>query len=339
MVEFLPSKQGVAGSNPVSRSNTNRQGNMPRRKMMDLNSIATKYNLSARAEGLSEKTVKHTTNSVRYFDRFLGGIDDVSKVVADDLKRFIVDLRGRKRWAERSDVQVKDKISGTSINTYVRAIKAFWSWMEQQDIIKSNPLAAVPAPKLPKRLPKIIDEHDLEAIFQVDMSQRDKAILLLLLDSGIRLNELVNLTVDDLNSTYNGITVTGKGDKQRHVFVSSDTGDELSCYDIFHRPEPAVSTDRFFLTHDGYSLTPARVQKILERLGKKAGLKQRLSPHKLRHSYATLSLKYGANLELLRRSMGHTDIKTTEVYLHLTDADVQGAHKQFSPVKNLRASR
>ena len=315
---------------------------MPRRKVMDLNSVIKKYDLSARAEGLSEKTVKHTNNSVSYFDRFLGGIDDVSKVTADDLRRFIVDLRGRRRWAgryEAHEAQGKDKISGTSINTYARAIKALWSWMEQQHVIKANPLAAVPAPKLPKRLPKIIDEHDLKAILQVDMSQRDKAILLLLLDSGIRLNELVNLTVDDLNSTYNGITVTGKGDKQRHVFVSSDTGDELSCYDIFHRPEPAVSTDRFFLTHDGYSLTPARVQKILERLGKKAGLKQRLSPHKLRHSYATLSLKYGANLELLRRSMGHTDIKTTEVYLHLTDADVQGAHKQFSPVKNLRASR
>jgi site-specific recombinase XerD len=307
--------------------------------MTEINSVITKYSLSARAEGHSEKTVKHTVNSAHYFANFLGGIDDVSKVTADDLKRFIVDLRGRRRWADRSDVQVKDKISGTSINTYVRAVKAFWAWMEQQNIIKSNQLAAVPAPKLPKRLPKIIDENELKAIFCVEMSQRDKAIIMLLLDSGIRLNELVNLTVNDLNATFNGITVTGKGDKQRHVYVSTDTGVELTCYSVLNRPEPAVPTDRFFLTHDGYPLTPARVQKILQKLGEKAGIKQRLSPHKLRHSYATLSLKHGANLELLRRSMGHTDIKTTEVYLDLTDTDVQDAHKQFSPIKNLRASK
>jgi len=307
--------------------------------MTDVNSVITKYSLSARAEGHSENTVKHTVNSVNYFATFLGGIDDVSKVTTDDLKRFIVDLRGRRRWADRSDVQVKDKISGTSINTYVRAIKAFWSWMEQQNIIKSNPLAAVPAPKLPKKLPKIITENELKALFALEMSQRDKVIIMLLLDSGIRLNELVNLTVKDLNTTFNGITVTGKGDKQRHVFVSTDTGAELSLYYSLDRPEPAVTTDRFFLTHDGYPLIATRVQKILERLGKKAGIKERLSPHKLRHSYATLSLKHGANLEFLRRSMGHTDIKTTEVYLDLSDADVQDAHKQFSPIKNLRASK
>jgi integrase/recombinase XerD len=307
--------------------------------MTDFKTVIKKYDLSARAEGLSEKTVKHTNNSVGYFDRFLGGIDDVSKVTADDLKRFIVDLRNRKRWDGRYQLQGKDKISGTSINTYVRAIKSFWAWMEQQDIIKANPLAVVPAPKLPKRLPKLIDENDLKAIFRVDMSQRDKAILMLLLDSGIRLNELVNLTVNDLNKTDNGITVTGKGDKQRHVFISMDTTIELSIYNIEERPEPAVSTDRYFLTNDGYPLTSSRVQKILARLGEKAGIKQRLSPHKLRHSYATMSLKHGANLELLRRSLGHTDMKTTEVYLDLADTDVQDAHKQFSPVKNLRASK
>jgi len=80
---------------------------MPRRKMMDVNSVITKYSLSARAEGLSEKTVKHTVNSVNYFANFLDGINDVSKITSDDLKRFLVDLRYRRRWAGRADVQVK----------------------------------------------------------------------------------------------------------------------------------------------------------------------------------------------------------------------------------------
>lgn len=93
-----------------------------------------------------------------------------------------------------------------------------------------------------------------------------------------------------------------------------------------------------FLTEDGRPLTASRIQKILERIGKKAGIKRRLSPHKLRHSYATVSLKNGANLDYVRRTLGHTDITTTEVYLELTDADVQQAHKKFSPIANLKNS-
>jgi integrase/recombinase XerD len=307
--------------------------------MVDINSIILKYTLTEKAEGLSQKTINHTVSAVKYFDKFLGGIDDVSRVTADDLRRFIVGLQNRKRWADRAEVKIQDKISGTSINTYTRAIKAFWSWMQRQNIIKKNPLAEVPAPKLPKKLPKILTEDDLNALLKLKISSRDRSILMLFLDSGIRLTELANLNANDLSRIDNVITFTGKGNKQRHIFISQDTLTEIVCYGIFDRPEPKVPTDNYFLTHDGYPLTPSRIQKILERIGKKAGITQRLSPHKLRHSYATLSPRYGANLEILRRSLGHTDIKTTEVYLSLTDTDIQVAHKQFSPIKNLRNSR
>jgi len=122
--------------------------------MMDMDSIINKYTLTTKAEGFSQKTIKHTVRAVKYFDKFLGGIDDVSRVTADDLRRFIVGLQNRRRWAERTEVKIQDKISGTSINTYVRAIKAFWSWMERQGIIKQNHFADVPAPKLPKKQSK-----------------------------------------------------------------------------------------------------------------------------------------------------------------------------------------
>ena len=306
---------------------------------MDIENIIAKYSLRARAEGLSPKTIKNTASSVRYFTHFIGGIEDVKKITSDDLRRFIISLQHKKRWSGRLGVKVQNNISGTSINTYVRAIRAFWSWMHRENIIKVNPFATVPAPKIPQKLPKVLSEQDLGSIFKLEMTTRDRAILMLLLDSGIRLTELANLTRDDLNKTADGITVTGKGNKQRHVYISDDTGVELTMYNIFERPEPGVSTDKFFLTNDGYPLTAPRIQKILELIGKKAGITQRLSPHKLRHSYATMSLRHGANLEILRRSLGHTDIKTTEVYLSLTDADVQTAHKQFSPISNLRIRR
>ena len=100
------------------------------------------------------------------------------------------------------------------------------------------------------------------------------------------------------------------------------------------RPEP-VGEDWLFLTDDGRPLTNQRVQKMLNTIGKKAGLNKRLCPHRLRHTAATLSLKYGANLDYVRRILGHTDIKTTEVYLGICDADVAEAHRKFSPVANL----
>lgn len=206
--------------------------------------------------------------------------------------------------------------------------------MQLQGIITYNPLAEVSAPKIPKRLPKILTEDELRALFRISLSDRDRALLMLLLDSGIRLTELANLRFDDADLKNDVVSVIGKGDKQRHVFISTDTAIWLTIYTCEERPDSQLS-NQFFLTNDGYTLTASRIQKILEIIGRKARLKQRLSPHRLRHTYATLSLKNGVNLEFLRRSLGHTDLKTTEVYLTLSDADVQAAHKQFSPVKNL----
>ncbi len=229
------------------------------------------------------------------------------------------------------------RISDTSINTYVRAIKSFWSWLEREGIIKANPLASVKAPKLTKKLPKILTEDELKAILRtVKDSWRDRALVEVLLDSGMRLSELTTLDVDDVDTKTGVIKVTGKGSKERHVYITEETSLSISCYLLYDRPEP-VSADKLLLTINGYPLTTRRVQKILEGIGKKAGIKPRLSPYKLRHTFATLSLKYGSNLEYLRICLGHTDIKTTsQAYLTVADTDVAAAHKKFSPVANLR---
>jgi site-specific recombinase XerD len=113
---------------------------------MDIVTITPRYVLTAKAEGLSPKTINHTLGAVRYFAKFSGGIEDVRKVTADDLRRFSASIQDKKRWSERSNVKVQSAISRTSINTYVRAIKAFWSWMQRQGIITHNPLAEVTCP-------------------------------------------------------------------------------------------------------------------------------------------------------------------------------------------------
>jgi site-specific recombinase XerD len=209
---------------------------------------------------------------VRYFAKFSGGIEDVRKVTADDLRRFSASLQDKRRWSERPNVKVQSAISKTSINTYVRAIKAFWSWMQLQGIITHNPLAEVSAPKIPKRLPKILTEDELRALFRISLSDRDRALLMLLLDSGIRLTELANLRFDDADLKNDVVSVIGKGDKQRHVFISTDTAIWLTIYTCEERPDSQLS-NQFFLTNDGYTLTASRIQKILEIIGRKARLK------------------------------------------------------------------
>jgi site-specific recombinase XerD len=263
----------------------------------------------------------------------MGGIQDVRLVSGDDLRQFILALQQKDKWAGMAQCKGKP-LSPTSINTYVRAIKAFWSWLHREGIIEQNPLEKVPVPKLPQRLPKIYTEAEMASIFRaIKDKPRDRAIIELLLDSGIRLSELTTLKSEDCDDRSGMVRVLGKGGKERQVFISKETAVSIATYYLV-RPE-AIGEDRLFLSEDGRPLTNPRVQKMLAAIGKRAGLTKRLSPHKLRHTAATLSLKYGANLEYVRRILGHTDIKTTEVYLGVADTDVAEAHRKFSPVAHL----
>ncbi len=172
-------------------------------------------------------------------------------------------------------------------------------------------------------------------LHSVHYSPRERALIELLIDSGIRLSELSTLMVDDVDTAIGRLKVFGKGSKERYAYICPATA--LSIYNYLHkvRPEPRTE-DRLFLTVDGYPLTAIRLQKLLEVIGRKAGLKARLSAHKLRHTYATLCLRNGNNLEYVRITLGHSDIKTTsDAYLAASDSDVASACKRFSPLANL----
>ncbi len=294
-----------------------------------------RYSLDVRAKGGSEETIQHTTMVMKFFTDFMGGIDDVTKLEADDLKRFIVYLRQKKKWSGLPHVK-DEKLGATAINTYVRALKGFFNWLEREGIIKVNPFAGVPTPKVPKVLPQVFTELEMKKVLQaVAGKPRETALILLLLDSGITLSEIEHLTdsrIDTLNGSLR--VFREKTQKERDAYFSSQTAAAIETY-RFSRPEPTAEL-RLFLTRDGHPLTGARIQKILERVGKLAGLSQRLSSHKLRHTFATMSLKHGSNLEYIRIMLGHSDIRTAqEAYLHVANEDVAKLSRKSSPVANL----
>jgi site-specific recombinase XerD len=223
-----------------------------------------------------------------------------------------------------------------TINTYARSIRAFWGWLEREGLIKENPLKAVPAPRKPHLLPKAFTEEEVLKILRIANSRvRDRAMVQLFLDSGIRLSECLGLTLHDVDLKQGRLRVYGKGNKERYAYFSNRTAESLRQYIKEVRP-PAGEDENLFLNKDGTPMDKRRVQTILHIIGEKAGLKYRLSPHKLRHTFATLSLKYGNNLEYLRLALGHSDIKTTSnSYLAASDADVARAQRRSSPMANI----
>ena len=301
--------------------------------------LFARYKLYARARGFSDIYIGHVCRCVGFFDDFLQGNTDAGKVTVDDFRRFVSDLRDRPVWGGRKGEKGRT-LSGTAINTYARAVKAFFNWLKAEGIIATNPLAGEPAPKKPRTLPKVYTEAELYAVFEAATANiRDEAVLYLFLDSGLRLDELNSLKMGDVDIPSGTLNVLGKGGIERFALFGQVTAASLERYVKEYRLA-AGKHDALFLAEDGHPLSASGIQSLLERLGRKAGIKERLAPHKLRHSFATFGLKYDANLEYIKRLLGHSDIKTTsESYLNIPDADIRAAYQHFSPITNLKAAR
>ena len=191
-------------------------------------------------------------------------------------------------------------------------------------------------PRVAKRLPRIIEEDVIRKVLrQVAEEPRELALILLILDIGITLQELTDLDDRDVDLARGATRVfRQKTKKERLLFFSPATAAACAAYRAV-RPPP-VAEARFLLTWDGRPMTKLRIQKILERVGKRAGIGVRLSPHKLRHTFATMSLRNGSTLEHVKIMLGHSDVTTTSRnYTHLTDADVEKRARTSSPVANM----
>ena len=298
-----------------------------------------RYMLDAKARNFSPKTVAKMELGLRLFNDFMVGIPDVRRVEGDDLRRFILDLQERTRWPGRQQAD-QSRLADETIKTYARAVKEFWAWLFNKRATTRNLMAGVPLPRVGKRLPRTFSETETISIMAVAESHRDWALICILLDSGPRLCEVTGddrhpgIYMENIDFETGTIQVRGKFGVERPAHISPETIQFIRQYCQRERPK-AVGADKLFLNEDGTPMTAGRVQKVLERIGKKAGLKKRLSPHKLRHTKAVLSIKYGSNIEYQRRELGHKRISTTQGYLDVRDDDVAKAHRSYSPVTNL----
>ncbi len=302
--------------------------------MATLSEALTAYRICAQAEGKSPKTARWITSSVTYFSDFLGpdrqNIDDITGN----------DLRQRPKFLNHPFNKPKqDKISARSIETYARAIRAFFSYLYREEMVDKNPMQKVKMPKVHKLVVPTFTQKEIEILLsqpdkKTDTGFRDYALILTLIDSNARLSEIAFLEEDDVDLENGYLRVMGKGGKERYIPFGYKVARTLLKYKMKHRPVP-IGTARFWLTFDGRPLEPGRIEKIVTRYGKKAGLKN-CYPHKLRHTSSVLYLRNGGDPFSLQKKLGHSSLQMTRHYANLADGDVRERHLKYGVADRLR---
>lgn len=218
--------------------------------------------------------------------------------------------------------------SGSSQARCLSGIKSFYNFLLLNDRIEQLPTDSVDAPKAERLLPDVLSVAEVDAMLRTfDLTTakgcRDSAIVEVLYSTGLRVSELTSLRIDNLFFGEGYVRVIGKGDKQRMVPVGSAARDKIQLYMEYRRPKRS-SEATLFLNNRGEPLTRVMVFNIVRRAAALAGIEKQISPHTLRHSYATHMLEGGANIRQVQELLGHESISTTEVYTHLDRKHLRG---------------
>jgi integrase/recombinase XerD len=228
-------------------------------------------------------------------------------------------------------------ISARSIARKTSAIRAFYEYAEGEGHIVSNPASGIRAPRLWKKLPDVLDVHEVEDMIEcpdisTPLGSRDRAILEVLYGCGLRASEAVNLSAEDLFFDERYLKCVGKGDKERIVPMGSKTVESLKNYIVDSRPHLRRSSERaLFLNFRGGRLSRMSVWRVVSKYARQAGIDSRVTPHTLRHSFATHLLEAGADLRSVQEMLGHADISTTQIYTAVDREYLKQIHLQFHP--------
>lgn len=242
-------------------------------------------------------------------------------------------VRGYTRWLNSLC------LSAATIHRSFSAVRGFHCFLLAEKHVSRDPSAFLDPPKLPKHLPKILEVHEIEAILEAidtgrPLGVRDRSIISLLYACGLRVSELIGLRLTYLMLEAELVRVMGKGSRERVVPIGQRAIDDLETYINNVRPALArkgKNTGEIYLSIRGNPLTRMVVWNILSRWSVAAGIEKKISPHTLRHSFATHLLEGGADLRAVQEMLGHADITTTQVYTHLDRDYLKEVHRQYHP--------
>ncbi len=307
--------------------------------------LLEEYQLALQAENKSPRTISWYLDILARYFRFLASkrlLKPIEQMGPAELRAYLLYLQKADRWSGHPNIgQGKGPLSPFSIQGHARAVKALWGWLEREGHIQTNRLAKFPLPKVPVKPVDILSMDQIQELLgQIDRltptGARHFLIVLLLIDTGLRISELVSITLSNVDLTGGFIKVVGKGQKTRFVPLSPETRREISRYLKVSRPRLTPSDSHYlylFATPDGGPISVNSVQQYLRRLATSAGLDGvRVTPHVLRHSFASAYIANGGNPFTLKEILGHTTLAMTMRYVHLQPSDLQAQHAMFSPV-------
>ena len=244
---------------------------------------------------------------------------------ADDLRGFV-------------DSLYRDKLAARSIARHIAAVRNFYLYLLRQERIGEDPTADLTSPKLPAQLPKFLTLEEVDRLLDAPshttpLGSRDRAMLQLLYATGLRVSELVSVERMHLNQEMGVLRVTGKGDKQRIVPVGREALAAIAAYLDHDRTAilKGKHSGHLFVTARGGPMTRQAFWHLLRKHGPAAGISKRLTPHVMRHSFATHVLERGADLRSLQLMLGHADISTTQIYTHVLRERLRKVYDEHHP--------
>ncbi len=242
-----------------------------------------------------------------------------------------------KRYLYKNFSNKKTRSQARSIS----ALKGFFNYLLFEGKINSSPLNDIESPKIENKLPEVLTEDEIKRLISSvkidsEFGQRNKAIIEVLYGTGIRVSELTELKISNIFFNENIIKVTGKGNRERYVPLGKIASIEIKKY-LNAREKLKIDSkfsDILFLNRYGRQLTRSMIFKVINDSSKNAGIDKKISPHTLRHSYATHLLKNGADLRTIQLILGHESITTTEIYTHLDTFHLEEVLKKYHPREN-----
>lgn len=287
-------------------------------------------------------------------ERFLDSLWMERGLSSNTLAAYRRDLEGLSRWLEgrrpglgdiqRGDLEIylsyrtKQGAKASSAARLVSTLRRFYQYLTREGVLLEDPSDRLDSPKLGRPLPETLTEADVEALLaaplvETPLGLRDRAMLELLYATGLRVSELVGLKMLHVNERQGVVRILGKGNKVRLVPMGEEADDWLARYLRESRPAllKRAQCEQVFITQRGGALTRQAFWYLIKRHARRAGITKPLSPHTLRHSFATHLLNHGADLRVVQMLLGHSDLSTTQIYTHVANERFKQLHAEHHP--------
>lgn len=270
----------------------------------------------------SDKTIDSYRFDLLEFDNFIS--KNFLLLNEDDILNYLNNIRKKKK---------------TSVSRYISSLKSFYKYLNTKKIISENPMIYISYPKKDKKLPNYIKYNELYELIRLSLNgknkYRDNLIVELLYATGVRVSELVNIKMSDINTNRNEIIILGKGNKERIVYFGQYAKEALENYISSERKEilKGKESKYLFVNQKGENLSTRTIENCINRIIKGVSIKNKISPHTLRHTFATDMLNSGCDIRVVGELLGHASLSSTQVYTHITNEELRNTYLKCIPRK------